>query len=269
VWHAEWFETNSPDLTLAQHLRAIATASMNVPMSSRPPAMRSASPASLTLRASGGNQWLPLTQRLQAAFAARVERLPPASRTALTLLALHDSDSLPELVDALNTSGTPTNLEVLEPAMAAGLIELSDGEVHFRHPLMRAAVYNLASSDSRATGHLALAEAVGRGNDRGVLHRAQAATGSDDGLAVELELVADRAVGRGAVSAAVMTLARAAELTSSAPDKRRYLFQAAVMAYELGQADAGDAHRAGGAGHYEAYLASTDGFEVELVAAGT
>jgi hypothetical protein len=124
--------------------------------------------------------------------------------------------------------------------MAAGLIELSDGEVHFRHPLMRAAVYNLASSDSRATGHLALAEAVGRGNDRGVLHRAQAATGSDDGLAVELELVADRAVGRGAVSAAVMTLARAAELTSSAPDKRRYLFQAAVMAYELGQADAGE-----------------------------
>ena len=31
----------------------------------------------LTPRASGGPEWLPLTQRLQAAFAARVERLPP------------------------------------------------------------------------------------------------------------------------------------------------------------------------------------------------
>jgi DNA-binding CsgD family transcriptional regulator len=42
----------------------------------------------------------------------------------------------------------------------------------------------------------------------------------------------------------VTTLARAAELTTSAPDKRRYLFRAAVLAYELGQADVGDAHRA-------------------------
>ncbi len=40
------------------------------------------------------------------------------------------------------------------------------------------------------------------------------------------------------------TLARAAELTTSASDKRRYLFRAAVLAYELGQADVGDAHRA-------------------------
>ena len=109
---------------------------------------------------------------------------------------------------------------------------------------MRSAVYHLASPSSRATGHLALARAVGPGTDRGILHRAQAATGFDETLAAELELVADRAVGRGAVSAAVTTLARAAELTTSAPDKRRYLFRAAVLGYELGQADVGDAHRA-------------------------
>ena len=200
--------------------------------------------ASLTLRVSGGPQWLPLTQRLQAAFAARVERLPPAARTALILLALHDSESLPELLDALGPAGTPARLEVLEPAIVAGLVQLSDGELRFRHGLMRSAVYNLASPSSRAAGHLALARAVGPGTDRGILHRARAATGHDDALAAELELVADRAVGRGAVSAAVTTLARAAELTASAPDKRRYLFRAAVLAYELGQADVGDAHRA-------------------------
>ena len=200
--------------------------------------------AGLTLRVSGGPQWLPLTQRLQAAFAARVERLPPAARTALILLALHDSESLPELLDALGPAGTPARLEVLEPAIVAGLVQLSDGELRFRHGLMRSAVYNLASPSSRAAGHLALARAVGPGTDRGILHRARAATGHDEALAAELELVADRAVGRGAVSAAVTTLARAAELTPSAPDKRRYLFRAAVLAYELGQADVGDAHRA-------------------------
>jgi DNA-binding CsgD family transcriptional regulator len=202
--------------------------------------------ASLTRRVSAGPEWLPLTERLQAAFAARVERLPSGARTALTLLALHDSQSLAELLDALGAAGTPTPtpLEVLEPAIAASLVQESDGELRFRHGLMRSAVYNLASPSSRAAGHLALAQAVGTGTDRGILHRARAAAGHDETLAAELELVADRAVGHGAVSAAVTTLARAAELTMSAPNKRRCLFRAAVLAYQLGQADVGDAHRA-------------------------
>jgi DNA-binding NarL/FixJ family response regulator len=200
--------------------------------------------AGLTPRATGDPEWLPLTQRLQAAFTARVQRLPAATRTALTLLALHYSDSLPEIFEALGTAGTPAHLEVLEPAITAGLVELSDGELRFRHGLMRSAVYHLASPSSRAAGHLALAQAVGPGTDRGILHRARAVTGYDEALAAELELVAERAIGRGAVPAAVTTLTRAAELTTSAPDKRRYLFRAAVLAYELGQADVGDAHRA-------------------------
>jgi DNA-binding CsgD family transcriptional regulator len=202
--------------------------------------------ASLTWPGPGGTEWLPLTQRLQAAFAARVEQLPPAARTALILLALHDgeSESLPELLDALGTGGKPARLEVLEPAIVAGLVQLSHGELRFRHGLMRSAVYQLASPSGRADGHLALARAAGPGTDRGILHRARAATGHDEALAADLELVADRAVGRGAVSAAVTTLARAAELTTSVPDKRRYLFRAAALAYELGQADVGDAHRA-------------------------
>jgi hypothetical protein len=62
----------------------------------------------LTLRPVGGPGWLPLTQRLQAAFAARAERLPPATSSALTLLALHDSGSLEELLDALGGEEAPT-----------------------------------------------------------------------------------------------------------------------------------------------------------------
>ena len=237
---SRWLLTSvAPDLSSATRARVLRVAEGN-PLA----LVELPKTVGLTLRASGGPRWLPLTQRLQAAFAARVEQLPSSARTALTLLALHDSDSLPELLDALGTPGTPAQLEVLEPAVDAGLVQLSDGELRFRHPLMRSAVYHLASPSSRAAGHLALARAVGPGTDRGILHRAQAATGYDEVLAAELELVADRAVGRGAVSAAMTTLARAAELTTSAPDKRRYLFRAAILAYELGQADVGDAHRA-------------------------
>jgi DNA-binding CsgD family transcriptional regulator len=198
----------------------------------------------LTIRSVAGPEWLPLTQRLQASFAARVGQLPPGSRSALALLALHDSGSLLELLGALGAQGTPDPMEMLEPAITAGLLQLSGGELRFRHGLMRSAVYHLTSPSVRVAGHLALARAVGPGTDRGILHRARAATGYDEILAADLERVADRASGRGAVSTAVTTLGRAAELTTSAPDKRRYLYRAATLAYELGQGDVGDAHRA-------------------------
>jgi DNA-binding CsgD family transcriptional regulator len=229
----------APDLTRATQGRVLRAAEGN-PLA----LVELPKTASLSLRVSEGPEWLPLTQRLRVAFGARFERLPSAARTALTLLALHDSESLAELLDALGTAGVPAQLVGLEPAIDVGFVQLSAGELRFRHGLMRSAVYHLASPSSRAAGHLALARAVGPGTDRGILHRAQAATGYDEALAAELGLVADRAVGRGAVSAAVTTLARAAELTTSVPDKRRYLFRAAVLAYELGQADVGDAHRA-------------------------
>jgi DNA-binding CsgD family transcriptional regulator len=198
----------------------------------------------LTLRPTGSRGWLPLPQRLQAAFAARFELLPPGSRRALTLLALHDSGSLKELLDALGVQESPERLEVLEPAIAAGLLQLSNGQLRFGHGLMRSAVYNVTSPSGRQAGHLALAQAVGPATDRGILHRARAATGHDEAIAAELELAADRAASRGAVAAAVTALARGAELTASAPRKRRYLFRAATLAYELGQVDVGDAHRA-------------------------
>ena len=76
----------APDLSSAAQARVLRVAEGN------PLALVELPKApGLTLRAAGGPEWLPLTQRLQAAFAARVERLPSAARTALILLALHDS----------------------------------------------------------------------------------------------------------------------------------------------------------------------------------
>lgn len=89
----------APDLSSATRARVLRVAEGN-PLA----LVELPETAGLTLRVSGGREWLPLTQRLQAAFAARVERLPSAARTALILLALHDSQSLPELLDALGAS---------------------------------------------------------------------------------------------------------------------------------------------------------------------
>ncbi|HTZ29191.1 MAG TPA: LuxR C-terminal-related transcriptional regulator [Streptosporangiaceae bacterium] len=198
----------------------------------------------LTLRPTMGSQWLPLTQRLLAAFAARVERLPATTQTALTLLALNDAESLPEVLQALGTEGAPAPVAVVEPAVEAALVQLSGTELRFRHGLMRSAVYRLASPSSRVAGHLALARAVGAGTDRGILHRARATEGYDEELAADLDLIAERALARGAVSTAVTTLARAADLTGATELKRRYLFRAAALAYELGERNVGDAHSA-------------------------
>jgi DNA-binding CsgD family transcriptional regulator len=162
----------------------------------------------------------------------------------LILLALHDNESLAEILQACSAAGMPAPVTVVEPAVEAALVRLSGSELRFRHGLMRSAVYRLASPTSRAAGHLALARAVGAGTDRGILHRARGASGYDDALSDDLEMVAGRAQARGAVSTAVTTLARAADLTTSAGLKRRYLFQAAALAYELGQRDVGDAQRA-------------------------
>ena len=95
----------APDLTRATQGRVLRVAEGN-PLA----LVELPKTASLSLRVSEGPEWLPLTQRLRVAFGARFERLPSAARTALTLLALHDSESLAELLDALSTAGMPAQL---------------------------------------------------------------------------------------------------------------------------------------------------------------
>ena len=188
--------------------------------------------------------WLPLSSRLRETFADRIGTLPTESRTALTWLALHDSDALPELLSALSTAGVQDGLGAFAAAAEAGLVELSPpSTVRFRHPLMRSAVYELASPDGRVRGHSALAEAVGAETERGVLHRSQTAAGLDPRLADALGAVARRAASRGAVSTAITALARAAELTPSVSGKRGYLSEAAALAYDLGYQELGDSLR--------------------------
>ena len=79
-------------------------------------------------------------------------------------------------------------VEAAAAAAAAGLIEFG-GQVRFRHPLVRSAVYRAASPEERQSAHRALAEATDPDSDpdRRAWHRAHATTALDEGVAAELE----------------------------------------------------------------------------------
>jgi DNA-binding CsgD family transcriptional regulator len=181
--------------------------------------------------------WLPLTTRLERAFATRAGDLPVATRTALLVAAVNDGSLLGEVVagSAILTGGSPT-VGVLEPAVAAGLVEIDGEEYRFCHSLVRTAIRQEASVSQRHAAHAALAEVLAGQPERRVWHRAASVVGTDEELASELEETAARALRRGGMAAAVMALQRAATLGEDGRRAER-LLRAAEIAFELGRED--------------------------------
>ena len=178
-----------------------------------------------------------LTARLERAFAARLGELPGATRDVLLAAALDSRASLDEIrasVDLIrNTRVLPS---ALDPAIGAGLVNLVDREVHFRHPLVRSAVRQNASPGQIAEMYGALSRVVSD-PERRLWHRAMSATKADEDLASELESYAKSSAKRGAVTVAAAALERAAALTENRHLKGRRLISAADLAYELGLGD--------------------------------
>jgi DNA-binding CsgD family transcriptional regulator len=180
---------------------------------------------------------LPLTERLERAFAARVADLPDATRLVLLVAALSDRDATGEIVQAAAAvAGTPLDLDAAEPAVEAALIDLGVDSIRFRHPLVRSAVRQSAGVQQRRRVHEALAATLDADPDRRVWHRAALMSGTHEDLAHELEEAGARARRRGAIDVAVTALRRAVQL--SAPGHRaRRMFAAAELAYERGRPD--------------------------------
>ncbi len=106
---------------------------------------------------------LPLTARLERAFAGRLSELPPHARDALLIAAVDSVDDLPEILAATSLlASTEAKVDVLEPAVLAGLVQLDDRYVQFRHPLVRSAVLQSESLTPPARR----ARRVGRRVDR-------------------------------------------------------------------------------------------------------
>src|SRR5207237_6590924 len=89
---------------------------------------------------------LPLTERLELAFATQASELPPATRTLLLVAAVDDGGDLDELLSAtqvLEGAGMP--VDAVAPAVAAQLVEIEGRDLRFRHPLVRSSLYQAAT----------------------------------------------------------------------------------------------------------------------------
>ncbi|MEA2440932.1 MAG: hypothetical protein QOH76_2356 [Thermoleophilaceae bacterium] len=178
---------------------------------------------------------VPLTDRLEQAFAARVSDLPEETRLLLLTAALNDEERVSEVLEAGRAvSAAAMDVDLFDPAVQAAIVDLDERTVRFRHPLMRSAVRQGASVLQRRRVHEALADALQGEPDRGVWHRAALIAGTHEEVAAELEEAGRRARHRGAVSVAATALRRAAELSDPAQRAGR-LVAAAEVAFELGQ----------------------------------
>jgi DNA-binding CsgD family transcriptional regulator len=159
-----------------------------------------------------GAAGIPLTGRLESAFAKRLGELPPDTQVLLALAAAEPKGDPALLWSAAQRLGL--DWSAAAPAERAGLLEVGQG-VHFRHPLVRAAAYRCAPLDKRLEVHRTLAELADpiRDADRRAWHWACSTVGHDEKIAAELERTAGRARARGGLLAAAALLERAALLT--------------------------------------------------------
>ena len=139
-------DATAPGLTPAVRRRVLAEARGN-------PLALTELPLGLEARPSGSRaaqaQVLPLTQRLERSFAARISDLPDVTRTLLLLVAALDGSDSAEVLTAARAMGLAVDLDMFEPALLAGILDMSDGTVRFRHPLMDLAVYQGATDAQR------------------------------------------------------------------------------------------------------------------------
>ena len=175
---------------------------------------------------------LPVTEGVERVFSDRARRLAEDAQTMLLVVAADDSGRAATVRSAASALGV--DQVTLDAVERSGLVRVRDGQVELRHPLVRSAVYNAATSTARRQAHQALAESV-HDPDRRAWHLAAATDDPDEKVADELERVAERARHRGGQEAASAALERAAELTPAGEDRCRRRYAAAHAAWLAGQ----------------------------------
>jgi DNA-binding CsgD family transcriptional regulator len=226
-------DARSPGLVAPARRRVLAEARGNPLALIELPAALTAAP-----RATTAPGRLPLTRRLEQAFAARAAELPAPARTLLLIAAADDGSDLAQVMKAAAlTAGAEPAVADLVPAVEARLIDADDRAVRFRHPLVRSAVYQAASVAELHAAHAALAEVLADDPDRQAWHRAAATPGPDPGVAADLEHAARRARRRGGIPTAAAAFERAAAFTPDPARRGALLLSAAEAARELGNAD--------------------------------
>src|SRR5258708_30321126 len=126
---------------------------------------------------------LPLTARLEQAFAMRASELPNHTRTLLLMATINDSDAVGETLAAAAILDNTVTIDDFTPAVSAGLIGIDDTTARFRHPLVASSIHHEAPIAQRLAAHAALAAVLGDEGDRQLWHRAASSVGPDEEIA--------------------------------------------------------------------------------------
>jgi DNA-binding CsgD family transcriptional regulator len=181
---------------------------------------------------------LPMTNRLEAIFLRRVRRLPTDTQTLLLVMAADESEDIALALGTAKRLGSDET--ALDAAEQSQLISIDGMRFVFRHPLVRSAVYEAATSRERRAVHRALAAQLGETSkdiDLRAWHLASSALEPDETVAAEVEELAIRAEARAGHAAASRALERAAELSPESGERARRLAMAAKAASVAGADD--------------------------------
>jgi DNA-binding NarL/FixJ family response regulator len=152
---------------------------------------------------------LPVPERLRSTYVQQLAALSTGAwRAAVLCAASSDQEAAPVLA-ALVSEGLDAETCV---AGMGDLVAAQNGLLTFRHPMLRFATWERATSAERLSAHRALA-AVSPTRAARAWHGAEAAPGHDAGLAAELAAVADADRARRGFAAASRAMERAARLT--------------------------------------------------------
>lgn len=176
-----------------------------------------------------------LSAGVERVFLDRCRRLPPPVQTLLLVAAADDSGHVATLRRAAAVlDADPTALDTAE---RSGLLVVDGDTVRVRHPLVRSAVYQAATSRERREAHRALAEAINAADDpdRHAWHRATAVESPDESVVAGLVAAGSRAERRGGYAAAAAAYERAAELTAAEQPRAAHVYAAARNAWAAGQ----------------------------------
>ena len=179
---------------------------------------------------SGGPDVVPLTHRLERAFAGRFAELPQSARLTVLAAALIGRASTYEAsAAASHILGRDAEPEWLTPAAEAGLIERDPARIHFRHPLVRSAVASASNPAERTMMMRALIHTLDD-SERTVWWRAELATSADPDLADELDRQARASLSVGDLASAVLALRHAANSSDDPHVRGERLIRAADTA---------------------------------------
>lgn len=183
---------------------------------------------------SGSDVPPPLSAALAASFARRVHLLSPGVRAVLLVAVVCNGD--------LRLTGdvcAALDLDVsgIEDAQHSGLAVVAGGEVTFRHPLLRAAIFRDSPPGERRAVHSAVADALPDDDvDRRAWHLSESLWGQDPVVASMLDSAGARAAARSAYAVASTAYERAARLSPGPDDLAVRLVAAAENAWAAGLA---------------------------------